>query len=294
MRRILHLSDLHFGRSTPALETPLLQAIHQLEPDLVVISGDFTQRARVSQFIQAREFVERIEAPVLSVPGNHDTPLDNLFMRFFKPFSRYKRYINRNLEPMFEDSEISVVGVNTVNRFAWQSGKFAERTVQRVCGTFEDASARLRIAVLHHPLEHGPEVDKRPVKGGRKALRGLENCGADVVLSGHLHTASIAPFTAAPGLLCVQAGTGLSTRLRGELNTFNMLVTSPERVVVTTWAARWPEDGQAPVFEAAGSTVHRRQSHGADLISRDGMRFQSANVADAATEETEAREANSG
>lgn len=277
MRRILHLSDLHFGRSTPALEAPLLETIHKLEPDLVVISGDFTQRARVSQFAQARDFVARIKAPVLSIPGNHDTPLDNLFMRFFRPFSRYKRYIDRNLEPVFEDEEISVVGVNTVNRFSWQRGKFAERTVQRVCGTFEEAGSRLRIAALHHPLEHGPEVDKRPMKGARRSLQALENCGVDIVLSGHLHTASSAPFQAAPGLLCVQAGTGLSTRLRGELNTFNMLVATQERVVVTTWAARWPS-GEAPVYEAEGSTVHRRQSHGADLISRGGAQFQAAHA----------------
>ncbi|QOL81129.1 metallophosphoesterase family protein [Pseudooceanicola spongiae] len=285
MRRILHLSDLHFGRTSPELEAPLLEVIHRLDPDLVVISGDFTQRARISQYEQAQAFVARIKAPVLGVPGNHDTPLDNLFMRFFKPFSRYKRYINRNLEPGFRDSEISVVGVNTVNRFAWQSGKFAERTVQRVCGSFEDASSRLRVAVLHHPLEHGPEVDKRPMKGGGKALQALENCGVDVVLSGHLHTASTAPFTAAPGLLCVQAGTGLSTRLRGELNTFNMLEVSAERVEVTTWAARWPE-GDAPVFEATDTFVHRRQSHGADLIDRPGHRFQPAQHL-----ETEPREA---
>ncbi|KKL56821.1 hypothetical protein LCGC14_2241560, partial [marine sediment metagenome] len=83
MRRILHLSDLHFGRIRTDLVDPLLSSIHQLRPDLVVLSGDLTQRARRRQFADARAFLDRIEAPTLTVPGNHDVPLDNLFVRLF-------------------------------------------------------------------------------------------------------------------------------------------------------------------------------------------------------------------
>ncbi|MBT9384195.1 metallophosphoesterase family protein [Pseudooceanicola sp. CBS1P-1] len=243
MSRLLHLSDLHFGRSEPALEAPLLAAISRIRPDLVVVSGDFTQRARVAQFRQARAFLERVEAPLLCVPGNHDTPLDNVLLRFLRPFGRYRRWIDRDLEPTYRDAALSVVGVNTVNPFAWQQGRFRRRALERVCTAFEDAGDRLRVAVLHHPLEHGPEVEKRPMRGAARALRGLSDCGADVVLSGHLHRAGTAPFRAAPGLLFVQAGTGLSTRRRGETNTFNMLDLSGERLRVTEWAAEWDRAG---------------------------------------------------
>lgn len=261
MRRILHLSDLHYGRDDAELEAPLLEIIGRLRPHLVVISGDFTQRARRRQFQQAAEFIHKIPAKVLAVPGNHDTPLDNPYLRFFRPFHRYRRYINRDLEPRLEDQEMAVVGVNTVNRFAWQRGTFSKRTVRRVCGAFAGRGEKVKIAVLHHPLEHGPGVEKRLMRGASQALRGLADCGADVVLSGHLHTAGAAPFTAEPGLLFVQAGTGLSTRLRGERNTFNLLDIDGGQVRISTWYAERTQ-GAEPVFRHGENATYQRGPRG--------------------------------
>ncbi|QDC11438.1 metallophosphoesterase [Oceanicola sp. D3] len=261
MRRILHLSDLHYGKADANLEAPLLRAVAKLRPDLVVISGDFTQRARRRQFRQAADFLSRIEAPVLSVPGNHDTPIDNLFRRFITPFHRYKRHINKVLEPCVEDAEMQVVGVNTVNRFSWQRGRFSGRTVRRVCNAFAGRAGKLKVVVVHHPLEHGPTVEKRLMRGASAALSALSDCRADVVLSGHLHTASAAPFTAAPGLLFVQAGTGLSTRLREATNNFNVLDVEGGRVSVTTWGAQGAE------FEPGDSATYARRAAGWERVA---------------------------
>ncbi|PTQ68959.1 metallophosphoesterase family protein [Celeribacter persicus] len=238
MTRLIHLSDLHFGRTDPALAAPLLRTLERLEPTLVVISGDVTQRARRSQFEKARRFIEAIEAPVLAVPGNHDTPLDNLVMRWLAPFARYKRAISANLEPTFETPEMQVVGINTVNPFAWQSGKLSERHLTRMMEHFGPDDGRLRVAVLHHPLEQSPTLDKPRTHGAKAALTALSAAGADLVLSGHLHTAQAVPFTQVPGLLFVQAGTALSTRTRGTPNTFNQIELSEDGgLTITVWSA---------------------------------------------------------
>ncbi|SFD13255.1 metallophosphoesterase family protein [Tropicimonas isoalkanivorans] len=257
MRRIVHLSDLHYGRVDARLEAPLLRTITDLAPDLVVVSGDLTQRARHEQFEDARRFLDALPGPVLTVPGNHDTPLDNLPVRLFRPFSRYKRYISKDLEPVHRDAEMVVAGVNTVNRFSWQRGKIGRGRLSRLSARLSGAAERLRVAVLHHPLEHGPQVNKRLMRGAADALEALSNCGADVVLSGHLHVAYAEPFRTADGLLFVQAGTGLSTRVRaGDGNSFNQLDHSGGRLKVVTWAASFTP---APVFAPAVTSAWERR-----------------------------------
>ena len=252
MRRILHVSDLHFGRDRPELLRPLIETINDLAPDLVAISGDFTQRARPGQYRAARAFLRLLEPPWLAVPGNHDTPLDNLAVRLAAPWRRYRRYVHPELEPSWEDDELAVVGVNTVNRWSWQRGRIGRRTVRRVCGAFEGRSGRrLHVAVLHHPLEHGPEVEKRLMRGARAAVARLGACGADVVLSGHLHTWRVRPFSEAEGVLFVQAGTGLSTRVRGEPNDFNLLTVDGPRIEVAQWTAVEGEVAFRPTRNAA-------------------------------------------
>lgn len=257
MIRILHLSDLHFGRDRPELEEPLIEAVNRIAPDLVVISGDFTQRARRAQFARARAFLDRIEPPTLSVPGNHDTPLDNLFMRFLRPFHRYRKFIDRNLEPVLETGGMVVAGVNTVNRFSWQRGRMSPRTIRRLSAAFSGTDAWLKVAVLHHPLEHGPEVEKRLMRGAHDTLTALRTSGAEMVLSGHLHNTVTRPFAISPGCLFVQAGTGLSNRLRGEDNTFNLISCTPSRVEIETWAA-----GERPAFAPHQTTVFTREGDG--------------------------------
>ncbi|MDB6453847.1 metallophosphoesterase family protein [Falsirhodobacter sp. 20TX0035] len=257
MRRIVHLSDLHFGRTSPALLEPLLDEVNALAPDLCVISGDFTQRARRWQFEEARSFIDRINAPILAVPGNHDTPLDNLWIRLTRPWDRYREFIDKNLEPTFENDRMRVVGVNTVNRWVHQTGRLSSRALKRVCTAFADAGDKARIVVLHHPLEHLEGSDKRLMRGSAKALKALAECGADVVLCGHIHTTHIGPFTTAPGLLFVQAGTGLSTRLRLQDNSFNVLDVSRAEMSVRAISA-----SADAVFEETAAHTFRRAPEG--------------------------------
>lgn len=249
MRRIAHLSDLHFGRDRPELLDPLVEAVNELEPDLAAISGDLTQRARPSQFRAARDFIDRLEAPVLAVPGNHDVPLHNLFLRFLWPWRQYRKWISPDLEPEFHDSEMIVLGVNTVNPMAHQSGWFTPRALDRVRKAFcNTRGRRARIVVAHHPLEHLPGEKKKLMRGADEAMEELGRLNTDIVLSGHLHSWRADPFAEKPGrnaVLQVHAGTGLSTRLRGQDNDFNLLEIEDGLIEVTRYAAAEGDDSFA-------------------------------------------------
>ncbi len=242
MRVVVHLSDLHFGRTRPELLEPLLNSVHAARPDLVAVSGDLTQRARPGQFAAAQRFLEALPQPVLVVPGNHDVPLDVVWTRLLTPWRRYRRWINRNLEPSFQDDELVAVGINTVAPFLWQRGWIARQALTRACAVLDQADARTRIVVTHHPFVHAPDAEaKALMHGAAPAIRALATAGADILLSGHLHSWSAEAYRAlAPELrsvLLVRAGTGLSTRLRGAPNDYNVLCVEDGAVTIRRHAA---------------------------------------------------------
>lgn len=243
VRTIVHLSDLHFGRIDPALIEPCLAVVHSVRPDLTVISGDLTQRARASQFRQAGEFLQRLPGPRIVVPGNHDVPLHNVFARFLLPFAGYRRYISNDLEPLYQDDELAVVSINTARSLTIDGGHITARQVQRVRQWLcELPSSLVKIVVTHHPFDLPPAFrEKYRVRGAANAMAELARCGADLFLAGHLHvfhTELSARRFVLPGhsALLVQAGTGLSTRTRhGEGNTFNVLRVMGAEIAVETF-----------------------------------------------------------
>ena len=122
MRTVVHLSDLHFGRTDDAVIQPLVSAIREIAPDVIAVSGDLTQRARREQFRAARAFLDRLAAPKIIVPGNHDVPLYDVFRRFLRPLARYRRYITGDLQPFYGDEEIAVLGINTARSLTFNIG----------------------------------------------------------------------------------------------------------------------------------------------------------------------------
>jgi len=241
MTRLIHLSDLHFGRDRPELLDPLIEAVNAARPDLVAISGDLTQRARESQFSAARAFINRLDSPVLCVPGNHDVPVHLPLRRFLSPFHNYKRRISRDLAPVVQIPGMTVIGLNTVDLFRWQRGRIRSRQVRRACAIAGRApEGDLIILVAHHPFEHAPGTEKRLMRGADKALKKLSGCGVDAILSGHLHIWRTEPFMTRPvgaGILQIHAGTGLSTRQRGEPNDFACIDRDGEVLRVARWIA---------------------------------------------------------
>jgi 3',5'-cyclic AMP phosphodiesterase CpdA len=239
MRTIIHLSDLHFGRVDQALLGPLRDLIHSIAPSVVVISGDLTQRARSEQFEEARAFLDTLPGPQIVVPGNHDISLYNVFRRFVKPLDRYKRYITDDLDPVYVDEEIAVVGVNTARSLTIKDGRVNKEQVARIREQLAGLDPKLtRIVVTHHPFdlptsfEEQDLVDRAPM-----AMEVFAECGVDVLLAGHMHVSHAASTASryqidAYAALVVQAGTATSTRGRGEVNSFNLLRVEHERVEV--------------------------------------------------------------
>ena len=229
MRTIVHLSDLHFGRVNLALLEPLIRSVKEVEPDLIAISGDLTQRARSHQFKQARSFLDALPKPQIVVPGNHDIPLHNVFARFLEPLTKYKRYITNDLEPTYEDAEMVIIGVNTARSLVIKGGRINESQVGRLRDKFCSLDEKvMKVVVTHHPFDLPEGHNERDLVGRAKmAMTGLAECGADLFLAGHLHVSHTGHTKRyniqGHSALVVQAGTATSTRERGEANSFNLL-----------------------------------------------------------------------
>ena len=266
MTRLIHLSDLHFGAHDPRLVDAVAARVDEEKPDLVVISGDFTQRARTEQFKLACEFLDRLREAghdVLAVPGNHDVPLYDVFRRFLSPLTRYKRYIDDTLCPVHELAGVTVVGINTARSLTFSDGRINEEQMKFIRETFgRSAPNALRVLVTHHPLFALPVGEtgevKRAVGRSDLALDAAAESGVDVLLAGHHHTASTHSardlVTRAGPALVVQAGTATSVRLRDEEQSFNRIDIDGESVTLTlqSWKDEKFESSTEQRYEREG------------------------------------------
>jgi 3',5'-cyclic AMP phosphodiesterase CpdA len=214
---VLHISDTHFGTEVPAVVEALVQLAEEQRPALVVLSGDITQRARPSQFRAARAFVDRLGAPVLAVPGNHDIPLFDLWARLSAPYANHIAAFGAELEPLHRSNELLVLGVNTTRAWRHKHGQVSGPQVERVACELEGAgTAQLRVVVVHQPVAVVRAQDAvHRLRGHAEALERWARAGADLVLGGHIHLPYIAhSLGLARPLWAVQAGTAVSSRVR--------------------------------------------------------------------------------
>lgn len=254
MARLVHLSDLHFGAHDDDLVEAVERKIEELKPDLIVISGDFTQRARTEQFKEACCFLEHLRDAgheVLGVPGNHDVPLYDVLRRFLSPLTRYRRYIDETLCPFIELPGIAVLGINTARSLAFKDGRISESQVEFIRETFSRVDPEaVRVLVTHHPLLAIPVGDELERAVGRQelALDAVEEAGVDLLLAGHAHHASTHHVsdlvTRSGGSLVIQAGTATSTRVREQEQSFNTIEIEPACVAVTV--NNWEGDEYRP------------------------------------------------
>ncbi|MDQ7968125.1 MAG: metallophosphoesterase family protein [Oxalicibacterium faecigallinarum] len=247
MTVILHISDSHFGTERAPVVAALQRLSSEQAPDLVILSGDITQRALRTEFEAARDFIDRLEVPsTLVIPGNHDIPLFDLVSRFFTPYGRYARSFGNELEPVYTSPDVLVIGVNTTRRYRHVQGEVSRAQRDDVATRLRRAQpAQLRIVVTHQPVHvTRPEDRENLLRGHEEAIRTWAAAGADLILGGHIHRPSISPLHASmPNLprrmWAVQAGTALSSRIRfdagNSVNIIRYQASQPEHCLVERW-----------------------------------------------------------
>jgi 3',5'-cyclic AMP phosphodiesterase CpdA len=247
VRRLAHLSDLHFGRIEPGVLELLRRRLAALAPDLLVISGDLTQRAKSGEFREARAYLDTLPGRQIVVPGNHDVPLYNLFRRFFSPLRGYRRFISDEFEPAYVDAEIAVVGLNSARSLVFKGGRINDAQIaevrRKICRLGEEVT---KVLVTHHPFD----------------VPQLAECGIDVLMAGHLHASHVG--TTALSVLVVQAGTATSRRTREETNSFNFLRVEPRHIEVDRYRLHGDDfvRSATEVFDrGGGGWLRSRPSH---------------------------------
>jgi 3',5'-cyclic AMP phosphodiesterase CpdA len=211
-------------------------------PSLVVISGDVTQRARSSQFKTARAYLATLPMPQLVVPGNHDVPLFDLPRRFLAPLTRYRHFIGEDLNPIHDDGELCVIGINTARSLTWKCGRISFAQIQSLKMRLAATPARFKVVVTHHPFipppapdseQHGIDLVGRAVH----AMTVLDAGSVDLLLAGHLHhgysgdTRTQYP-AARRAIISAQAGTAISGRVRSDPNGYNRITLDGDSITI--------------------------------------------------------------
>jgi 3',5'-cyclic AMP phosphodiesterase CpdA len=254
MSVVLHISDTHFGTEQPWVVEAVIALAAQQRPDVVVLSGDITQRARPAQFGAAKAFVDRLGAPIVAVPGNHDIALFDLWARLTRPYARYARAFGSDLEPVHASQDLLVVGVNTTRAWRHKNGAVSTQQIDRVANLLAAASPQqLRVVVVHQPAAVTRAEERvNLLRGHQAALRAWSAAGADLVLGGHIHLPyTLAQHGLARRLWVVQAGTAVSSRIRLE---------APNSVNILRWgasSAAQAERGQAGSAAGEGCLIEQ-------------------------------------
>lgn len=228
--RIAQISDPHFGTEVGAVRDALLADLHAHPPDLLLLTGDITQRARRAQFAAARDFLDALPpTPRLCLPGNHDLPLFDVFTRFTRPYGRFRRFISAQREPVFEDARLAVLSVDATSPWRHKDGKVDAAQIEGIASRIARLPQPFRLVATHQPLASATVGDRRNViHGAQQALPRWIGAGADLFLGGHIHLPYCLPVGTPDGrrrAMLLQAGTCISHRTRqGVPNSYNIIV----------------------------------------------------------------------
>jgi 3',5'-cyclic AMP phosphodiesterase CpdA len=264
---VAHVSDLHFGRpaSSERLDS-LRKLVAEIEPDVVAISGDLTQRCTKKEFVKAREYLDKIGkvAPYVVIPGNHDVRwlgamarnMGGLFRQQAHNFkySRYVRYVSEELSPSLEVPGAVIAGLNTAHGITRGSitkrfrdlgviGYVKHADIEHAREAFENASPdAARIVMIHHNPIRGELTGRHGLANTEQALHAFASLGAELILCGHDHLQAVHTVeTGVHGLVISTAGT-ISNRIRpGRASSFNLVNLDEHNLRITTYVWQNPE-----------------------------------------------------
>lgn len=241
MTRLVHLTDLHFGRERADLVQPLHEALRAARPDLVIVTGDLTHRARAGQFRRAMAFLGGLALPFVAQPGNHDIPLLNLPARFLAAFGGWQRHVDPDLRPAREAGAALIFSANTADPYRWRGGQLRDDDLRCLfAGLNGRKDGLVPILACHHPLKVPAGFRKGETRGATSALPALARDGLQVVLTGHLHhwEIGLGITEAAPQpILMVQTGAALCDRPGERDHGFSVLDIGGGTIEVTPWIA---------------------------------------------------------
>lgn len=266
---IVQLSDTHFGTEVSDVVTAAKQAVLAIKPDVIILSGDITQRARPSQFRAARDFMDALPAAKkIIIPGNHDIPLYAVWTRFSLPYRHYCRTFGSR-ESVWYNDEIAIVALDATSPYRHTRGKLSPaQLLRRFAQVPDDGKKRLLVVCAHQPLQTAwPEDNEERLIDADETAQYLAQHQADIVLSGHVHVPLITTtHDAFPSLprhfILAGAGTAVSHRVRpGAPNQFNVIRGSYEGGIksVTVDSFVYDQDMREFVVQASYSF---RQEHG--------------------------------
>jgi 3',5'-cyclic AMP phosphodiesterase CpdA len=257
MSVLLQVSDAHFGTEQRPVVDALVRLAKQLKPDVLLLSGDITQRARSDQFAAAAAFVKRCKVRrCVAIPGNHDIPLFNVVGRALRPYAGFCRAFGPRLEHVVDLPDMLVVALNTTRPWRHKDGEVSARQVAESCRELRAASAKaLRIVATHQPVHAIRESDERNLLHGREAaVPAWAAAGADLVLAGHIHLPYVRPLSERyrgleREIWTANAGTAVSSRTRSGIPNSVNVVTHRPRAKERAYVERWDFASEKRGFE---------------------------------------------
>jgi 3',5'-cyclic AMP phosphodiesterase CpdA len=230
---VFHCSDLHFGHpAVPEQYEAIESLIQESRFDVVVISGDLTQRARSGEFQRARAFIRHAErvSKVIVVPGNHDvawwlSPFG--FGDDEKLLAKYRTYIDAEIAPVIRVPGATFVGLNTCHGVIRETLTWNLRDLSIIGylrrDQLERAAAELaktpagdaRVIVMHHNPVKGELSRRHGLRNTNQILGAFAEMGVDLVCCGHDHQEAVHYIEhTKKGTIISTAGT-ISNRARG-------------------------------------------------------------------------------